>query len=220
MDALDFNTKRYTNSVFGFADHVRAFKIVQLTGLNGTVLDLGCLDGTMGELLKKNGNTVYGIDASSKAVTLAKEKGVNAQVGNLEERLNFSNNSFDVVVAGEILEHIFRLDELLSEVSRVLKPAGFLVASTPNLASLGRRLMLLFNINPNIEISFSGEAAGHIRYFVKSTLFDAIEKHNFEIVSFTSDIINLNSSGSARLVRLAEFIPTLGRTLIVKARKK
>jgi 2-polyprenyl-3-methyl-5-hydroxy-6-metoxy-1,4-benzoquinol methylase len=218
MDVHSFNTARYTETAITPGLAIRIGKLVSLVGRGKTVLDLGCLDGTVGEYLIQNQNVVYGVDASQNAVPKAVQKGIQAKIGNLEEGLDFPDAFFDVVLAGELIEHIFDIDLLVNEVHRVLKSNGYFILSTPNLASLGRRLMLLVNRNPHIEVS-SKNAAGHVRYFVKHTLFELLCSHGFKISHFTSDVINLSASGSLRLARIVSLIPTLGASLIVKAQK-
>jgi len=217
MNPLKFNTKRYQKMSTSFQDNPRIKTMVKLTGENNTVLDLGCIDGSLGEILIKNNNTVYGIDASASAIPIAIEKGVKAKIGNLEEKLEFPDNMFDVVTAGEIIEHIFDIDLFLEEIHRVLKPKGRLVLTTPNLAALGRRILLLLNKNPLIEISFTGNAAGHIRYFIKQTLYEILKKHKFKITEFTSDVVNFNAAGSLKCETIAKLCPSAGRSLIINA---
>ena len=217
MDPYAFNTRAYPQSRCG-GDDVRLSRVFPLVGTDRTILDVGCLDGTVGELLLRRGNVVYGIDAVAPAVETAVRRGIQARVGNLEERLDFPDAMFDVVFAGEVLEHIFAVEGLLTEIHRVLKPGGHLVATTPNLAALGRRLLLLANRNPHIEISFADNtAAGHIRYFIRGTLFDLLRKQGFRVTDYTSDVVNFDSSGRIRSLWLARLFPTLGKSLIVRA---
>jgi len=217
MEPPVLSESRYVESPEEFATDPRVKTMVSMAGTNGTVLDLGCLDGLIGEMIMARGNVVHGIDSSAAAVEKALQRGIKAQVGDLEKGIDFPPSQFDVVLAGEIMEHICDVDLFLSEIHRVLKPDGFLVLSTPNLAALGRRLLLLFNRNPHIEISFRGGAAGHVRYFIKRTLVGLLEKNGFSVRCFTSDVINLSAHGGLRLVRLAKVFPSLGRSLIVKA---
>ena len=217
MNPLKFNTTRYKQSSDTFGEDPRIKAMVKLTGENSTVLDLGCIDGKLGYILIENNNVVHGIDASASALPLAIEKGVKAKIGNLEEKLDFPDDTFDVVTAGEIIEHIFDIDLFLEEIHRVLKPGGRLVLTTPNLAAFGRRILLMLNKNPLIEISFTGNAAGHIRYFIKQTLIDILAKHGFKVKIFTSDVVNFTASGKVNSVLMAKTLPTLGRSLIVNA---
>lgn len=216
MNPITFNSEAYPESRCG-QDDSRVQAVLPLIGRAGRVLDVGCLDGTIGELFLKMGNEVYGIDASAPAIGKAVARGVIAKLGNVEERFPFEDGMFDAVFAGEIIEHIFDVDAMLSEIRRVIKPTGCFVVTTPNLATLGRRLLLLAGRNPHIEISFTGAAAGHIRYFIRQTLFDILEKHGFVVDVFRSDVVNFNASGSLCSYKLAHLFPTLGKSLIVRA---
>lgn len=217
MDPYAFNSRAYPQSRCD-EDDVRLPQVLPLVGTGHTVLDVGCLDGTIGEQLLQRGNVVHGIDAAAPAVAVAVRRGIQARVGNLEEKLDFPDAMFDVVFAGEVLEHIFAVEVLLSEIHRVLKPGGCLVATTPNLAALGRRILLLVNRNPHIEISFAEKnAAGHIRYFIRSTLFDLLSQQGFRVTDYTSDAVNFDATGRIRSCALAQLFPTLGRSLIVRA---
>jgi len=218
MDPFAFNSEAYPESRCG-QDDSRVKAVLPMIGTAGRVLDVGCLDGTIGELFLKMGNEVYGIDASEPALKKALARGIQAKRGNVEERFPFEDAMFDAVFAGEIIEHIFDIDSMLSQIYRVLKPNGVFVVTTPNLAALGRRLMLLANRNPHIEISFTGEAAGHIRYFIRQTLVDILTKHGFRIDAFKSDVVNFNATGSLCSYKLARLFPTLGKSLIIRAVK-
>jgi len=218
MDAYEFNSRAYTESRCDHQDP-RFPVVLPMIGSGHVVLDLGCLDGTVGSLLVAQGNRVSGIDASRTAIERARERGLDARLGNLEEPMPFENGAFDIVFAGEIVEHVFEIDRMLAEVYRVLRPGGAFIVTTPNLAALGRRLMLLVNRNPHIEISFTGDAAGHIRYFIRSTLISLLTGHGFVVRRFASDVVNFNASGSLRSRTLAKLFPTLGKTLILQAEK-
>jgi SAM-dependent methyltransferase len=219
MDPYVFNSSAYPMSRCG-QDDSRVKVAVPLLGHVGSVLDVGCLDGTIGALLLKAGNEVFGIDASEPAISQALARGVKARLGNVEERFPFDDCMFDGVFAGEIIEHIFDIDKMLSEIARVLKPNGVFVVTTPNLAAFGRRLLLLLNQNPHIEISYTGGAAGHIRYFIRQTLIEILNKHGFTCDVFCSDVINFNATGSLHSYSLARWFPSFGKSLIVRAVKK
>src|SRR4029078_7030536 len=73
--------------------------------------------------------TVSFVDVSPRMVELARARGVDAQVGDVQE-LPFADGSFDVAVAAWMLYHVPHLDRGLSELARVLRPGGILVAVT------------------------------------------------------------------------------------------
>jgi len=219
MDAYTFNSKVYMDSWCDTTDP-RFPMILPWIGTNRDVLDLGCLDGMIGELFLKQGNRVSGIDASRVAVEKAQKRGISAVCSDLNLSFPFDTASFDVVFAGEVIEHVGDIDHFMTEILRVLRPGGALIVTTPNLASLGRRLMLLLNRNPYIENSPSDPASvGHVRYFIRSTLEAYLKKQGFGIYQSTSDIIYFTASRYLRSTLLARWFPSLGKSLIVLAKK-
>jgi len=202
------------------SDWPRIKTIVELAGRNKKVLDIGCYEGTISELVARNSNEVYGVDFSDKALDIAKDKGINVFRADIEkDELAFKDSFFDVIIVAEIIEHIFDMRAFFEKIKRVLKPNGYIILTTPNLATLGRRLLLLFGRNPHIEIVFEHGWAGHIRYFIKSNLFSTLKLYDFHVDLFTSDVVNFNSSGTFFSKGLAKIFPTLGKSLIVKASK-
>lgn len=204
------------------SERCRLETIIDLVGQNKKVLDIGCHDGTISRLIALNRNEVHGIDISEANVNLAREKGILAHKVDIEkDRVPFPKESFDVIIATEIIEHIYDTDKFLEKVYSLLKKGSFLVLTTPNLATLGRRILLLMGKNPLIEISCDKKAynVGHIRYFTKTTLLELLRKHGFKIDIFRSDVINFDNRGTLFSRRLAKIFPTLGKTLIVKTSK-
>ena len=219
MNVYDFNSHAYEASRCAPSDP-RLAVVLPWVGTGRDVLDLGCLDGTIGQLFVHQGNRVTGIDASRNALETARARGLDARLGNLDEPLPFADASFDIVFAGEIIEHVAHANAFASEAFRVLRPGGAFIVTTPNLAALGRRLLLLVNRNPHIETDFSlPHAAGHVRYFIAETLSALLRRGGFEIQTLASDVVNFNAAGSVCSKRLARWFPSLGRTLIVNAQK-
>ena len=62
-------------------------------------------------------------------------RGIEARRGDLNEPLPFEEDSFDAVVANQVLEHLHNTDLFITEIYRVLRPGGYAVVSTPNLAA-------------------------------------------------------------------------------------
>jgi len=94
------------------------------------ILEVGCGEGDLAERLQLElVAEVIAVDQSSRMVELTQSRGVDAQVGNVEQ-LEFDDESFDCVVAAWMLYHVRDLDRALAEVARVLAPTGRLVAVT------------------------------------------------------------------------------------------
>ncbi len=99
------------------------------------ILDIGCGAGLLTNPLAHQGHIVSGIDLSSSSLELARKldttKTVDYQVAQAE-RLPFAENSFDVVSAMDLLEHVNDPALVIKEASRVLKPEGLFFFHTFN----------------------------------------------------------------------------------------
>ena len=99
------------------------------------ILDAGCGLGYGTAELATDGNSATGIDVSTEAAVEARSRYEGANVRFLAgscEALPFADTTFDLVTAFEVIEHLDRWEELLTEANRVLKPSGVLLVSTPN----------------------------------------------------------------------------------------
>jgi ubiquinone/menaquinone biosynthesis C-methylase UbiE len=100
-------------------------------GLN--CLDIGTADGLMlGQLQKFFGfSKAIGIDMSQDLIDANQDPNIKLELGDAEN-LRFENNSFDVITACAVIEHVNSPAQMLSECRRVLKQDGILVLTTPN----------------------------------------------------------------------------------------
>ena len=192
-------------------------------GSGKKVLDVGCYDGRDTLKFVQAGNEVHGIEVLEEPAKKAKSLGVNVAVFDMDKEKSwpYADNFFDVVVAGDIIEHVIDVDKFLANAHRVLKPGGYFLVSTPNLASLGRRLLLLFGKNPFIEISWRDKingapSVGHVRYFTMESLHRTLTMSGFAVEKITSDMFNFGPFKSTAIGKLA---PGFSWRLIVKAKK-
>ncbi|MCX5811397.1 MAG: class I SAM-dependent methyltransferase [Proteobacteria bacterium] len=94
---------------------------------SGKLLDLCCGRGEHLEIFQKIGFSVYGIDMD----TVARDKGLSVAIVNIEEEpFPYEDDFFDVIMMKSAIEHIRNIDNLISEVYRVLKPGGCFLATT------------------------------------------------------------------------------------------
>jgi SAM-dependent methyltransferase len=94
------------------------------------VLEVGCGTGELAARMKTElACTVTALDLSPRMVELTRARGVEAQVGDVQE-LPFRDGQFDVAVAAWMLYHVPDLDRGLLELRRVVRPGGRLVAAT------------------------------------------------------------------------------------------
>lgn len=98
----------------------------------GTVLDIGCGGGYMAWLLESYHKTV-GVDVSEEALKLCLRRGLKrlCRVGMADFLLPFKSDSFDLILALDVIEHLEDDLEALMECLRILKPGGILILTVP-----------------------------------------------------------------------------------------
>jgi SAM-dependent methyltransferase len=126
---------------FVFGGDERGSLIASLVGGPGKqVLDVGCRTGALTQYYA-GGNDVVGVDVDRDALERARERlGIVTLWADAEEGLPFDDASFDVVVMGELLEHLADPAAAVENVRRVLRPGGAFVGSVPNAFRLKSRL--------------------------------------------------------------------------------
>jgi ubiquinone/menaquinone biosynthesis C-methylase UbiE len=120
------------------------------------ILEVGGGQGFFAERLRDElGAAVVGIDVSERMVELQRQRGIDAQVGDVQE-LPFADASFDAVSAQYMLYHVPDLPRGLAEIARVLRPGGRLVAITNAVEHL-RELWALVGRDRRAESTFNDE---------------------------------------------------------------
>ncbi|MFH1237559.1 MAG: class I SAM-dependent methyltransferase [Candidatus Aenigmatarchaeota archaeon] len=203
---------------------------------NGKILDVGCGDGFISAIIsKETGAKVYGIDISADAVAEAGKKGIDAKTANIDKEFPFEKNSFDAVFCGDVIEHIYDTENLLTNINRSLKTNGCLVISVPNIASWYNRGFLFLGFMPTwIESSlktytgnpFIKEGVGHIHAFTKRSLKELLEMHGFSIEKIKGTPVMADGSRKKWQERLWNAVDsafarktTFASTIIFRARK-
>lgn len=105
--------------------------MISRLGNNLKVLDVGSGDGIIGEHIWKIGNHVVAVDLPTVAFQSHRCQGLLAVAGDAE-RLSFASNTFDVLIASELMEHLWNPQSFVEEAYRVLKANSYLIVSTPD----------------------------------------------------------------------------------------
>lgn len=150
MSGLEKESERYAayhraerTPQFVFAQPERSELFRRYVGGPGKrVLDLGCRYGALTQAYL-SGNEVVGLDVDREALAEAAKLGIETHWADADAPLEFDDESFDVVVAGELLEHVRDPHGLVAEARRVLRPGGRFVASVPNGFRLKNRLLFI-----------------------------------------------------------------------------
>jgi SAM-dependent methyltransferase len=178
------------------------------------VLEVGCGEGEFAErLIRELGVEVLALDQSARMVELARERGVDARVGDVQE-LPFEDGSFDAAVAAWMLYHVPQLDRALSELARVLRPGGRLVAVT-NRASHLEEMFRLVGVD-RWDLPFGAENGIELlaRHFPRVELLDATGTVTFA----GAESIRSYLRSSERLSVYVARVPELDEPLVAHRR--
>jgi SAM-dependent methyltransferase len=126
-----------------------------------TMLDLGCGDGafTLRVAERVGPSRVVGVEMVDHLADEAAARGVEVVRMNLAGPLPFDDGSVDVIHSNQVIEHVLGTDHFMREIFRVLRPSGWAVVSTNNLASLHNIAALLAGWQPT-PAHISDEAVG------------------------------------------------------------
>jgi SAM-dependent methyltransferase len=139
-------TARSEDFVYAGQERVDLFRRY-VGGPGRRVLDLGCRYGALTRAYLE-GNDVVGVDVDRDALAEAAKLGIETRWADADAPLPFADESFDVVVAGELLEHVRNPRRLVVESTRVLRAGGTFVGSVPNAFRLKNRLRFLAGRKP------------------------------------------------------------------------
>lgn len=114
------------------------------------VLDLGCGSGEKTVRAAERIGTidVVGVDGVQANCAEAEARGLRIVEANLEEPLPLDAMAFDVVLASHVIEHLRYTEQFLSEIHRVLRPGGYAVIATDNLAAWHNIFALVLGWQP------------------------------------------------------------------------
>jgi glycosyltransferase involved in cell wall biosynthesis/SAM-dependent methyltransferase len=136
QDDLEFTGERYVPGIGGniFLEHMHRYRMALRYVEGRDVLDVASGEGFGTNLLASAARSAVGVDLSEDAVVHAKRKYVRENLNYIAgscTAIPLGDDSVDVVVSFETIEHIGEHELMLSEIRRVLRPGGVLIISTP-----------------------------------------------------------------------------------------
>lgn len=151
--------------------------LLELVGGGRRVLDAGCATGYLAEALVARGCRVSGVEYVPEAAEKARPHLERLLVGNLDELdlvAEFGEGAFDVLVFGDVLEHLRDPAEVLRRALPLLVPGGSVVLSVPNVAHGSLRLALLQGRWRYTETGLLDRT--HIRFFTRTSLVELLRE--------------------------------------------
>ncbi|MEM6843531.1 MAG: class I SAM-dependent methyltransferase [Bacteroidota bacterium] len=182
--------------------HIRKF--LEMSAPYQIVLDLGAGHGDDLQLAQKFDNNVklHALESYPPYVEELQNKGISVFSANIErDTLPFDDESVDVIIMNQIMEHVKEVFWILHEVTRVLKVGGNFIVGVPNLAALHNRLLLLLGKQPSPLKNHSA----HVRGYTKGDF------HNLLNSGFPRGYLLKNFGGS----NFYPFPPVVARPLAI-----
>jgi 2-polyprenyl-6-hydroxyphenyl methylase / 3-demethylubiquinone-9 3-methyltransferase len=165
------------------------------------VLDVGCGEGRFAAELARAGAAVVGIDVAEEPLRRARElhPELDVRLVDAEAGWELADASFDVVWAGEVIEHVADTAAWLSEVRRVLRSGGRLLLSTP---ALGRLTILTLALSRRPFAARFDPRGEHLRFYSRATLTELLQDFRFQEV----EVRGVGGPPGARRLLLARAI--------------
>lgn len=159
--------------------------IIPITQKN--ILDVGCSTGNLGFDIKKKLNAkVSGIELNPEMGKIAMQKLNKVIIGNAETDIiqnAFVSQEFDLIIFGDILEHLIDPWKVLREyTNQLLQPGGFVILSLPNVRHFDTLFNLIFKAYwPYRERGIHDQT--HLRFFTYRNIKEMIEIANLDILN-------------------------------------
>jgi 2-polyprenyl-3-methyl-5-hydroxy-6-metoxy-1,4-benzoquinol methylase len=166
-----------------------------MVGYNKSVLEVGCATGYFTKAMVDRGCTVVGIELDPAAAEVAEKWAQRVVVGDIDRGEvwdELDDESFDVVLCGDVLEHLRDPLEALRSAVRKLKPDGVVVTSLPNVAHGDVRLLLLRGSFRYRDLGLLDRT--HIRFFTLETVRELLRDAGLLVVDTKRVVVPLFGS--------------------------
>ncbi|GIG22873.1 hypothetical protein Cch01nite_35970 [Cellulomonas chitinilytica] len=164
---------------------------LELAGRGKDVLDVGCATGDLARALASRGCRVSGVEQDRAAADAARPDLVKLLVGDVataDLSAEFGEKSFDVLVFGDVLEHLADPETVLRSSLPVLRDEGDVILSIPNVAHGAVRLALLQGRWRTTETGLLD--ATHLRFFTLESIVDLLERAGLAVVELWATVID------------------------------
>ena len=182
------STERYPRTWGTRSSHHLVLSLVG-AGEGMRALDVGCARGHLLEELESSGWKCLGIDTDATDVATCIARGLVAVELDITNDHPESLGTFDLVVLGDVLEHLPDPLRVLRKIHSLLNPGARIVVSVPNVAHLSVRAQLLFG---RFRYSSRGILDNtHLRFFTRRTTLELITNSGFAVNQVTASAVPL-----------------------------
>lgn len=169
MNTKELYEGKSVNYKINAARKTRILNLIPENAIN--ILDIGCAGGELArEIKSKRRAKIYGIDISQKSLDSAGgilDDSFCFDVENDNWPQDLLSKKFDLIIASEIIEHLFLPDRFLKKVMNLLTPGGKIIITTPNFLFWKNRFSMLLG---KFEYTDQGILdSGHVRFFTMKT---------------------------------------------------
>ena len=148
---------------------------------NLKILDIGCGTGIVIKRMEKYGKVV-GIDMSDESLGFCKVRGIKSVIKADATNLPFDDNTFDLITALDVIEHIKNEDLVISEISRVLKNNGKVIATVP-------AFNFLWSDHDIVSHHFRRYSIGNIKHRFLKNNFTILKASYYNLILFPFIVI-------------------------------
>jgi len=153
----------------------------------GPILDIGCAEGYIAKKVFKN-EKILGLDNEAKYLPLAKESGTYSFLLVADAKhIPYKDNTFNFLFSNSVVEHIDKVDVVLDEAKRILKPEGLFLFTVPNNNFSNQlffcKLLRTFGLK-KLAINYSKERnrrLNHFHLYPHQTWIEKINKSGFRL---------------------------------------
>ena len=214
---------------YDYINTMLAFKIFQKQLHGKSVLEIGCADGAMTELLVQEAFILAVVEPSTNYCNIIKNiKGVrNIYNGFLEDIQN--PLQYDIVLCASLIHHIEEPNQFLNSIKKFLKPSGVVLATVPHVKSLHRRI----GVKMGLLSSEYGDSERNVRFaqfgrydmekfqkLFEHNRYSILESYGYMIKPFSSDImekIGLNEKQVQAMFEIGKEFQEISSQLYIKA---
>lgn len=159
-------------------------KIINSLGAS-SVLDIGCGNGVLTNRISSSVAKIVGVDGSESGISIASRAfpGISFRLAPMDSPLPKElMGDFNVVLAAEVIEHLFFPRQLFDRAKEALMPGGYLVLTTPYHGYFKNLALALTNKFDKHWHPLRDY--GHVKFFSRATLEDLLIEQGFELIYF------------------------------------